>query len=168
MSCSPILLQLKTGLFRRQWLPCTARFKTLKGAFWLFGDLIVGLGEVILCSFPLVMWGKGGNASAVEGRELFQLKSLLRCFPHTPQPWPPTAFPSLTYGKNSSKGTVSCFCLTWRYNFQEYSREMMRNRLRQPYTCQDMQEFREFCPFASTQEKKVRSDLQRALTILLL
>lgn len=35
------------------------------------------------------MWGKGGNASAGEGRELFQLKSSLRCFPHTPRPRPP-------------------------------------------------------------------------------
>lgn len=94
--------------------------------------------------------GRGGNFS--------QLKSLLTTLQHSPHTHTPLApapdcFP-LTYGRNSSKGTVSCFCLTRRYNFQEYSREMMRNRLRQPYTCQDMQEFREFCPFASTQAEK--------------
>lgn len=104
------------------------------------------------------MWGKGGNANAGEGRELFSTKicasHATALLPHTSRPWPPAAFPSLTYGKNSSKGTISCFCLTRRYNFQEYSRRMMRNRLRQPYTCQDMQEFKEFCPFASTQAEK--------------
>lgn len=84
----PYTSAVKAGLFRRQWLPCTARFKTLKGAFWLFCDLIVGLWEVILWSFPLVMWGKGGNASAVEGRELFQLKSCYDVSPAAPGPGP--------------------------------------------------------------------------------
>lgn len=142
-----------------------ARFKALMSAFWLCGDLIVGLREVVFSFFVvfhLYSGGRGGNANTGEGRELFSIKipaNHVTALPtHTPRPPPRprplTAFPSLTYGRNSSKGTVSCFCLTRRYNFQEYSREMMRNRLRQPYTCQDMQEFREFCPFASTQAEK--------------
>lgn len=137
----------------------TVRFKTLKSAFWLCSDLVVGLWEVMLSFFVVFHLQCGGReAMPTLVRELFSIKMPANhptTFPpHTPPSpgprllclaWhmveiPPKApFPVSAWQEDTtSKNTV----------------EMMRNRRRQPYTCQDMQEFREFCPFASGQTEK--------------